>query len=121
MLNILVMGAGAVGCFIGGHLAAAGHQVTLIGLSALIPKIAADGLVLRWPDQPDNIVYPATATTVEVPETPYDFVLLLVKSPDTATAAQLLAPLTNDKTYFISFQNGIGNEEKLVELFGESG
>ena len=118
MLNILVMGAGAVGCFIGGHLAAAGHKVTLIGLSDLIPKIAADGLALRWPDQPDKIVYPETATTVEVPETPYDFVLLLVKSPDTATVAQLLVPLINDKTFFISFQNGIGNEEKLVELFG---
>jgi len=118
MLNILVMGAGAVGCFIGGHLAAAGHKVTLIGLSDLIPKIAAEGLALRWPDQPDKIVYPETATTVEVPEPPYDFVLLLVKSPDTATVAQLLVPLINDKTFFISFQNGIGNEEKLVELFG---
>jgi 2-dehydropantoate 2-reductase len=120
MLNILVMGAGAVGCFIGGHLAAAGHKVTMIGLSDLIPKIAADGLVLRWPGQPDKIVYPATATTVEIPETPYDFVLLLVKSPDTATAAQQLIPLANHKTYFISFQNGIGNDEKLVELFGEA-
>jgi len=112
------MGAGAVGCFIGGHLAATGHKVTLIGLSDLIPKIAADGLALRWPDQPDKIVYPETGTTVEVPATPYDFILLLVKSPDTATAAQLLVPLANTKTYFISFQNGIGNEEKLVELFG---
>jgi 2-dehydropantoate 2-reductase len=120
MLNILVMGAGAVGCFIGGHLAAAGHKVTLIGLSDLIPKIAADGLALRWPEQPDKIVYPETGTTVEIPDTPYDFVLLLVKSPDTATAAQLLVPLANEKTYFISFQNGIGNEEKLVELFGET-
>jgi 2-dehydropantoate 2-reductase len=118
MLNILVMGAGAVGCFIGGHLAAAGHKVTLIGLSNLIPKIAADGLALRWPDQPDKVVYPQTATTVEKVETPYDFILLLVKSPDTATAAQQLVPLAHPNTYIVSFQNGIGNEEKLVELFG---
>jgi 2-dehydropantoate 2-reductase len=121
MLNILVMGAGAVGCFIGGHLAAAGHRVTLVGLSALIPKIAADGLTLRWPDRPPKTIFPGTATTVVDPETPYDFILLTTKSPDTSTAASQLAtlPLAANKTFFISFQNGIGNEEKLVELFGK--
>jgi 2-dehydropantoate 2-reductase len=121
MLNILVMGAGAVGCFIGGHLAAAGHRVTLVGLSALIPKIAADGLTLRWPGRPAKTIFPDTATAVVDPETPYDFILLTTKSPDTITAASQLTtlPLAANKTFFISFQNGIGNEEKLVELFGK--
>jgi ketopantoate reductase len=31
MLKILVVGAGAIGCFVGGRLAAAGHNVTLVG------------------------------------------------------------------------------------------
>ena len=121
MLNILVMGAGAIGCFIGGHLAAAGHRVTLIGLSALIPKIAADGLTLRWPNRPETTVFPSTATRVVDPETPYDVILLTTKSPDTATAAGELTslPLAAHKTFFISFQNGIGNEEQLVRLFGQ--
>ncbi len=119
MLNILVMGAGAIGCFIGGHLAAAGHKVALIGLSDLIPKIAADGLVLRWPGQPDKTVFPATATEVVIPENPYDFILITPKAPDTLTVANLLTALPPDaRSYFISFQNGIGNEETLVELFG---
>ncbi len=121
MFNILVMGAGAIGCFIGGHLAAAGHRVTLVGLSALIPKIAADGLVLRWPDRPTQTIFPPTATTVVVPPIPYDFIEFTVKSPETATAAQNLAslPLITAQTQIVSFQNGIGNEEKLVELFGK--
>ncbi|MBN1219602.1 MAG: 2-dehydropantoate 2-reductase [Anaerolineae bacterium] len=120
MLNILVMGAGAIGCFIGGHLAAAGHRVTLIGLSALIPKITADGLTLRWPNRPAHTVFPATANMVVDPEIPYDFILLTTKSPDTMTAARQLTslPLAASKTYFISFQNGIGNEEQLAQLFG---
>ncbi|MBN1991728.1 MAG: ketopantoate reductase family protein [Anaerolineae bacterium] len=120
MLNILVMGAGALGSFIGGHLFAAGHQVTLVGLSTLIPKIAADGLTLRWPNRPAQTIFPGTATTVVGPETAYDFVLLAVKSPDTATAVKQLAtlPLAGRKTYFVSFQNGIGNEEQLAAEFG---
>ena len=121
MLNILIMGAGAIGCFIGGHLAAAGHQVTLVGLSDLIPKIATAGLVLRWPNQSDQTVFPPTATTLVPPKTPYDFIVFTVKSPDTATAAQQLAalPLVTTNTHVISFQNGIGNEERLAELFGK--
>jgi 2-dehydropantoate 2-reductase len=114
------MGAGAIGCFIGGHLATTGHRVTLVGLTALIPKIAKDGLTLRWPNQPAKTIFPNATNTLVEPETPYDFILLTTKSPDTLTAAKQLTtlPLADDKTHFISFQNGIGNEEKLVELFG---
>ncbi|MCB0227488.1 MAG: hypothetical protein KDI02_27580, partial [Anaerolineae bacterium] len=61
MLNILVVGAGAIGCFVGGRLAA-GQQVTLVGRPALMHQIAAEGLVLRHPTQPPITVTPHTAT-----------------------------------------------------------
>lgn len=38
------MGAGAVGCFVGGQLAAAGVPVTLIGRPRVLQALARDGL-----------------------------------------------------------------------------
>jgi 2-dehydropantoate 2-reductase len=120
MLNILVVGAGAIGCFVGGHLAASGHRVTLVGRPRLMKKITEDGLILQWPDRPNQTVFPEAATTVVDPAPVYDFIFLTVKSPDTIATAEQLAtlPLAAIKTYLVSFQNGIGNEEQLVKTFG---
>ena len=119
MLKILVMGAGAIGCFIGGSLAGQGHQVTLVGRPRLMEQIAAAGLVIQWPGQPAQTVFPKTATGVEAAGAGYDFILLTVKSPDTARAAQQLVAGAgiSDQSWLVSFQNGIGNEEQLVEIF----
>jgi 2-dehydropantoate 2-reductase len=119
MLKILVMGAGAIGCFIGGSLAGGGHQVTLVGRPRLMEQIAAAGLVIQWPDQPAQTVFPKTTTGVETTGGGYDFILLTVKSPDTASAAQQLVTggVLSDQSWLVSFQNGIGNEEQLVEIF----
>jgi 2-dehydropantoate 2-reductase len=113
-MKILVMGAGAIGCFVGGCLAAAGQEVTLVGRPALMQKIASDGLTLRRPAQPPQTVFPETVTAVP-DNVPYDFILLTVKAPDTAQAIKDLAGL---KTCLVSLQNGIGNEEKLAAAFG---
>jgi 2-dehydropantoate 2-reductase len=121
-MNILVMGAGAIGCFVGGCLAGSGQQVTLVGRSVLMQKIAREGLILRWPDQPPQTVFPATTTTI--PHDPdFDFILLTVKAPDTLQVIKELAgfenlPALTHKTYFVSLQNGIGNEEQLASAFG---
>lgn len=119
MLRILVMGAGAIGCFLGGSLAGRGHQVTLVGRPPLMERIAAAGLIIQWPDQPAQTVFPRTATGVEAAGAGYDFILLTVKSPDTGRAAQQLAAGggMSDQSRLVSFQNGIGNEEQLAEIF----
>ena len=43
-LKVAVMGAGAVGCYYGGMLARAGHEVTLIARPAHVAAIARSGL-----------------------------------------------------------------------------
>ncbi len=118
MLNILVMGAGAIGCFVGGSLSSQGHRVTLVGRLPLMQKIAEDGLKIRWPEQPVQTSFPETSTSVNQITTSYDFVLVTVKAPDTAGVARELAslPLLQDRTYLVSLQNGIGNEEKLAGI-----
>ncbi len=121
-MKILVMGAGAIGCFLGGYLAASGQQVTLVGRAPLMQKITDAGLTLRWPNQPEQTVFPETSTIV--PEAPdYDFILLTVKAPDTSQAIKNLTNLIYlaglaHQTCIVSFQNGLGNEEQLAAVFG---
>lgn len=110
------MGAGAIGGFVGGALAASGHDVTLVGRPTLMQKIAQTGLTLRRPNLPTQTVFPATTTAVP-PGVDYDFVLLTVKAPDTAQAIKDLSGLA-PKTCIVSLQNGIGNEEQLAAAFG---
>jgi len=122
MLNILVLGAGAIGCFVGGSLAASGQQVTLVGRRPLMDKIAKAGLTLRWPNHPTQTVFPKTATAVPG-ASEYDFILLTVKAPDTPQAIKDLTGLVDlsglaHKTCIVSLQNGIGNEELLAAAFG---
>jgi 2-dehydropantoate 2-reductase len=121
-MKILVMGAGAIGCFVGGCLAGSDQQVTLVGRSALMQKIAREGLTLRWPDQSPRTVFPATATTIPF-DADFDFILLTVKAPDTFQVIKELSGFENltaltPKTYIVSLQNGIGNEEQLADAFG---
>ena len=46
MERIVVAGAGSIGCFVGGLLAAVGHDVVLLGRARVLDEIRAQGLVL---------------------------------------------------------------------------
>ena len=48
-LNILIIGAGAVGTFVGARLALAGHDVTLVGRPGLAAAVRGGGLTLIEP------------------------------------------------------------------------
>ena len=120
MLNILVVGAGAIGCFVGGRLAAAGQNVTLVGRPALMQKIAGQGLILRHPARPPQTVYPETVTAIANVSNHYDFILVTVKAPDTPDVIEQLAAanLPTENSFIVSLQNGIGNEELMADTFG---
>jgi 2-dehydropantoate 2-reductase len=120
MLNILVMGAGAIGCFVGGMLATSGHRVTLLGRPPLMNKISANGLQLLWPQFQPQTIFPQTAVSINQLAPPYDFILITVKTPDTAEIIKLLAaqPQLISDAHIVSLQNGIGSEEQLAAAFG---
>lgn len=120
MLKLLVVGAGAIGCFVGGRLAAVGQQVTLVGRQPLMGKIAGEGLILQHPSLPPQRVCPETTTSVTALSNHFDFILITVKSPDTAEVIKQLAAsdLTFENSFIVSLQNGIGNEELIAHAFG---
>lgn len=117
LINILIVGAGAIGCLVGGQLAVRGHKVTLLGRPKLIKAVTDNGLHLQWPDGKTHIVHPTVIKTLsEHPNlAEVDLIFITVKSFDTATAVTGLANALAPTARIISLQNGVGNEEILSE------
>lgn len=109
--EILVMGAGTVGCFIGGSLAAAGVPVCLVGRARVLQGVARQGLTLT---DLDGAAHRVPASALRISESipagaKPSLVLLTVKSAATAEAAQALAAALPAGTPVLSLQNGISN------------
>ncbi|WP_444812754.1 2-dehydropantoate 2-reductase [Variovorax jilinensis] len=105
------MGAGTVGCFIGGSLAAAGVRVCLVGRPRVLDAVAAHGLTLTDLEGGRHQV-PAGELRLagQVPEGVRPaLVLLTVKSGATAEAAAELGTVLPAGTLVLSLQNGISN------------
>jgi 2-dehydropantoate 2-reductase len=119
-MNFLVMGAGALGSAIGGMLADAGHDVTLIGRERYMSPIRARGLVISGIWGTHHVKDIRAWSELDVTFTP-EVVLLTTKSFDTEAALKALQPLIADAsdTVVISLQNGIGNEEQIARYVGE--
>ena len=112
-----MLGAGAMGSVIGGHLAAAGNHVVLINIDAdYVAAVNANGLVLES-DAIERVVDVQAATSSDNLE-PVDLILVLVKSFDTAEAMRASMNLLGPETMVISLQNGLGQEEVLAEIVG---
>lgn len=105
------MGAGAVGCYFGGLLAQAGHDITLIARPNHVEAITANGLLLETRDAKTFI--PLKAATDPTSLNPPDFVLFCVKSGDTEAAGQAVAPFLHADTVILSLQNGVDNAQRL--------
>lgn len=112
---IAVFGAGSIGCYVGGRLAATGTRVRLIGRERMGAAIAANGLRLTDYRGADLRLAPGAVDYRTDPQAlaGADLVLVTVKAGDTAETAAILAEHAPKSALFISFQNGIGNEDVL--------
>lgn len=119
-MNIVILGAGAVGRLFGVYLGLGGHQVTLINPHReVVDVINSQGLgfMEERTTDPDAVSYvPATAVTSagEIRET--ELTLLAVKSYDTLEAVQAASHLINDTAPIITLQTGLGNLELLEKV-----
>ncbi len=117
-MKIAVMGAGALGCYFGGRLAAAGADVAFIARGAQLAALRRDGLRIESP-LGDAHVPAVTATDDPASVGPVDTVLFLVKLYDTAAAARQMAPLIGPETAVVSFQNGVEARSQIGAVIGE--
>lgn len=111
------MGAGAVGCYYGGMLARAGHEVVLIGRPAHVDAIRQGGL--RLEAQAFDVQVPLAASTEAGAVAGADLVLLCVKSADTEAAGRQMAPHLAPGARALTLQNGVDNAQRLRTVLAQ--
>ena len=106
-----IAGAGSIGCFVGGMLAAGGRRVALLARPRVIAEIEAGGLRLTSFEGLDRTIAADRLTLSEDPSIFNDVgaVLVTVKSADTAGMADIIARHAPADAVIVSLQNGVGN------------
>mmetsp|Transcript_23487 Transcript_23487/g.41322 ORF Transcript_23487/g.41322 Transcript_23487/m.41322 type:complete len:343 (-) Transcript_23487:729-1757(-) len=111
--RICVAGAGSIGCFVGGLLAAHGHDVRFLGRPRIIEAVAQHGL--RLTDYGGLDVHVPDVFMTDDPGAALsgaDLVLVAVKSGATLEMAAHIAAIA-PKAQVVSLQNGVGNATAL--------
>jgi 2-dehydropantoate 2-reductase len=104
-LKIAIVGAGAIGAFLGAKLALSGEDVYLIARGAHLQAMQTHGVRVQSPEG-DFEAHP-NATDDYESVGPVDFVFLTVKAHSLTEIAPQIAPLLGPETAVVSAQNGI--------------
>jgi 2-dehydropantoate 2-reductase len=116
--KIAIIGAGAVGGYYGARLAQHGHDVHFLVRSDYHAVRQAGWAIQSWAGD-----FQIPADRVNVYDDPLkmpvmDLVIVTLKTTSNDQYESLIRPLLNECTAVLTLQNGLGNEERLAELFG---
>jgi 2-dehydropantoate 2-reductase len=117
-MRILVIGAGSVGGYFGGRLAAAGRDVTFMVRAARQEQLRRDGLQIVS-QHGDLTLAPKTVLANEI-DGPYDVILFGVKAYTLEAAIEDFAPAVGPETMIVPLLNGMRHLDILVARFGEA-
>lgn len=119
-MNIVILGAGAIGRLFGVYLGREGHRITLVDPdSEIVDAINEKGLgyMEQGGNDPDAVDFvPAQAFTQARGINEAELTLLAVKSYDTLTAVQSASHLISDSAPILTLQTGLGNIEVMEQL-----
>jgi 2-dehydropantoate 2-reductase len=129
-LNMLVFGAGAIGTYIGGSLALAGHQLVYVEQPRVVEELRERGLRLdltldeRRKTKNASRIEPASFRIVSTLEEalrygPFDVALFALKSFDTAVALEGMRPFADKMPPILCLSNGVSNEPAIAEVLGK--
>ena len=118
-MKIGVYGAGSIGCYVGGMLAAAGNAVVLVGREAIGERLTQGIALTRF----DGVESAAAPNRFEFASDPAlladcDAILICMKSIATKQAARVLAGIARPDAVVVSLQNGISNANVLRDRLG---
>jgi 2-dehydropantoate 2-reductase len=117
-LKILVLGAGGVGGYFGGHLAHGGADVTFLVRPARREQIRRDGLRITSPL--GDLTMPVETVVAGELSSGYDLVLLTCKAYDLDSSIDAVAPAMQDGGTVLPLLNGIAHLDRLDARFGKS-
>jgi 2-dehydropantoate 2-reductase len=117
-MRLLVVGAGSVGGYFGGRLAAAGRDVTFLVRPARAAGLKADGLQIVSPH--GDLKLDAQLLTKEQLTAPFDAVLVAVKAYSLAEVLEDFAAAVGPQTMILPVLNGMKHVDVLRARFGSN-
>ena len=128
-LKVLTFGAGALGTYIGGSLALAGHNVVFVEQAKVADELHERGLRLglaidkRLKAKNTFLVDPSSFVVASSLEEalrygPFDIAIYALKSFDTATALEGIQPLADKMPPILCLSNGVDNEPAIAKVLG---
>lgn len=117
-MKTLILGAGAIGGYIGGRLQQSGADVTFLVRPARRERLERDGLVIK---STKGDITQRVKTVLKGDEGgPYDIVLLTCKAYDLDSAIDAIAPAVGANTTVVPLLNGMRHIDVLVAKFGDA-
>ena len=129
-LNILSFGAGAIGTYIGGSLALAGHHVVFVDQPAVADELRQRGMRLDLTlderrKTKDAFLLPSQSFVMTgsledaLKFWPFDVALFALKSFDTPAALEGMKPFAEKLPPILCLSNGVDNETMIAEALGK--
>jgi 2-dehydropantoate 2-reductase len=115
-MKLLVLGAGAIGGYFGGRLAAAGTDVTFLVRPGRREQLARDGLHIE--SQAGNLELPVATVLADELRPDYDLILLTCKAYDLDSAMDAITPAMTGACAIVPMLNGLSHFDRLDQRFG---
>jgi 2-dehydropantoate 2-reductase len=106
-MKVAIIGAGAIGGYVGVKLALAGEHVTFIVRGANLSAIRNDGMKLIMADGTEHVARNVRATNDYAEAGPQDLVILALKAHQVEAVARDVPQLFGPDTAVVTMQNGI--------------
>ena len=116
-MRIAILGAGGVGGYVGGRLAAAGEDVIFLARGEHLQAIRDTGLHIES-DKGNVVIAPAQATETLEDIGVVDTILVCVKAWQVEAIALAIGPLMGANTVVIPLQNGVEACDHLAAVVG---
>lgn len=117
MVTVAILGAGGVGGYFGGRLAAAGQEVSFIARGKHLETLRADGVALRSVAG-DLDLRPVRVVDKAADIGEVDYVLVCVKTWQLADAITAIEPLVGSRTAIVTVQNGVEAPDQVAAAYG---
>lgn len=102
--RVAIVGAGAIGGWMGVHLAQAGCDVSVLARGETLKRLQSDGLLLRSGETSTSVSVHAANDAAALGV--QDLVVIAVKAPSLASVAKQIAPLVGPETTVLTAMNG---------------
>jgi 2-dehydropantoate 2-reductase len=107
-MKVCIYGAGAIGGWIGVHLAQTGHEVSVVARGATLEALQKNGLQCVQSQAADTRIKADVKVSANPADLgPQDLVIVAVKAPAMADVAKGIAPLVGPSTMVMTAMSGV--------------